>query len=302
MAYKSHALKIGTNWIGGILKQSARNAARIEAKPTAGSVYAQQITINEVKNSFMFTTLNVQKALAVLGFSGLALGSGVSAELYEIQWTNDGAIAAGSVHRKLVFANGRALLRRISGQHRADVSGDIEVFAISSDGTTNPVAFTGSVAMPALVDDARHTILGGTLGGVSVGCMQSFDIDFGIDIESLGCNSDIFDTRLQVNAISPKITVNTLAAELVGGSFPTTGKLCTHADSFLKLRKRTPKLGTFVADATAEHIFISFDGTALPTTMFDGSNNDDGTATIETTCRFDGTNTPIVFNPAYALA
>jgi hypothetical protein len=53
---------------------------------TAGSIYPQQITISEVKHMFGFTTCNIATALGIVGAAGLALGAGVTCELYEILW------------------------------------------------------------------------------------------------------------------------------------------------------------------------------------------------------------------------
>ena len=304
MAWKSHALKLGSAWIGGIVSQVANNDARVEARPTAGSIYPLQVNINEIKNGFRFTSHNVATALSQLGFLGVALGGGTAAELYEILWTDAGQIAAGSVHRKLVLANGRAVPRRLSCSHREDAQLEIEIFGLSDNGLNNPLTITESIALPTAVDDARHTILSGNAAGIDLGCIQQLDFDFGIEIESAGCKSHIFDTRMDIRSVVPKIMIQTLDANLVGtgsSQFPTIGKACTHANTLFQLRKRTPKVGSFVANATEQHITITCDGTVVPTTMFEGANNDDGTTTLEITGTWDGTNVPFVINPAAAL-
>lgn len=304
MSYKSHALKIGSTWIGGILKQSATNAAQVHSTPTAGSIYPIQISISEVKNSFGFTTNNIATALGVLGFTGIGLAVGTVCELYEILWNNDGSIASGSVHRKMSFAAGRAIPKKLSCQHRQDATLDIEVMGLSSDGLTSPLTITETVAAPTALDDARFTLHSASVAGIDMGCLQSLDFDFGTKMESDGCKSNIFDTRLKITEIVPKVTINTLDANLVGtggSQIPTTGKACTHANTVFKLRKRTPKVATFVADATAEHVKITCDGVVVPTSIFDGSNNDDGSSAFEVTGAHDGTNLPFVVNNASAL-
>lgn len=304
MPYKSHALKIGSTWIGGILQSSAMNAARVESSPTAGSVYPLQININEIKDSFMFTSYNIATALGLLGLIGAPLGGGTTAELYEIQWTNAGQIAAGSVHRKLVFAEGRAVPRRLTARHREDAQLEIEIFGLSADGLTNPLTITEGVAVPTAIDDARHTLHSGVFGGVNFGCIQSLEFDFGNDIQSAGCTSNLFDSRLAISSIVPKITIQTLDANIVGtggSQIPNIGKAGTHLNSSFKLRKRQAKIGAFVADGTAQHVVITCDGVAVPTTMFEGSANEDGTTTIEITGAHDGTNLPFVINTASVL-
>jgi hypothetical protein len=304
MSFKSHALKIGSTWIGGILKQSATNSAQVNATPTAGSIYPMQISISEVKNTFGFTTNNIATALGVLGFNGVALAVGTVCELYEILWNNDGSIASGTVHRKMSFNAGRAIPRKLSCQHRGDATLDIEAMGLSADGAASPLTITESVAAPTALDDARFTLHSALVANISMGCLQSLEFDFGTQMESEGCASNIFDTRLNVRQIVPKIMVSTLDSNLVGtggSQIPTTGKACTHANTIFKLRKRVPKLAAFVADATAEHVKITCDGVVVPTTIFDGTNNDDGSTSFEITGAHDGTNLPFVVNNASAL-
>lgn len=301
--FKAAALKIGSTWIGGISQQTATNEANVQSTPVAGSAYPLQLNINSIKDSFSFQTFNVASALAALGALGADLNSN-AAELYEIQWTNAGQIASGSSHRKLVLAQGRAVPRRLTCRNGEDASLEIMIMGISSDGATNPLAITESVALPGALDDARHTLHSGTFGELGLGCLENVDIDFGIAIDSKNCSSDIFDSRIEISSIVPKISVTTLKADLIGSGgsqIPNTGKAGTHANSNFKFRKRTPKVASFVADATEEHILITVDGTAVPSTMFTSSNNDDGTAVIEITSLFDGTNVPLVIDTTAAL-
>ena len=301
--FKAAALKIGSTWIGGISQQTATNEANVQSTPTAGSAYPLQININSVKDSFTFQTFNVAAALSALGALGADLNSN-AAELYEIQWTDAGQIASGTAHRKMVFAQGRAVPRRLTCRNGEDASLEIMIMGISSDGATNPLAITESVALPAALDSERHTIHSAVFAEINLGCIENLEIDFGIEIASKNCSSNIFDSRIEIASIVPKINVTTLKADLVGNGssqIPNTGKSGTHSNSIFKLRKRTPKVASFVADATEEHISITADGTIVPTTMFQASNNEDGTSVFEITGRFDGTNVPLVIDTTAAL-
>ena len=225
--------------------------------------------------------------------------------MYEINWTDAGQIASGSVHRRLEFAAGRVVPRRLTCRNTEDAELEIESMGLSDNGANSPLVITESVALPAAVDLARHTMSAVQIAGIAGGCIESLELDFGIEIESRNCTSQIFDTRLQVNSIVPKVTVQTLKADIVGtggSQIPTTGKACTHANTHLRFRKRLPKVAGFVADATAEHVSITIDGTVVPTTIFEGERNQDGLTTLEITGMFDGTNLPLVINPATALA
>lgn len=304
MPYKAHALKIGANFIGGVVSQAFTNAPTMQTEPTAGSIYPVQTSIQEIKAGFRFTAHNVSAALAVLGFLGVPLSAQVPAELFEIQYGDDGFIVAGANHRKVTFSTGRAIWRTISVANRQDAQIEIEVFGLSPDGSANPAVFAEGVAAPAAVDDARHTIASATLGGIAMGCVTDLRIESGLTITPEGCKSDIFDTRMGVQSVVPKIMVTTLATQLVGsaaGKINLQGIAATHANTSIKLRKRVNKTGTFVADATAEHIAITADGMVVPIQPFQSSNNADGTSQFELTATFDGTNAPFLINAASAL-
>lgn len=304
MAYKGHALKIGANWIGGIISQQLTNAANMQTEPTAGSPYPMQMSINEIKNGFRFTSYNVASALSVLGFLGVPLSVGSPAELYEINYGDDGFITAGNTHRKVALTAGRAIWRTVSCANRQDAQIEIEVFGLSSNGTANPLTFTEGVAAPAAVDNARHTIAAVQIGGLDLGCVTDVRLESGLQITSEGCKSDVFDTRMGLQSIVPKARITTLKTELVGtgaGKIETTGAAATHANTFIKFRKRVNKTGTFVAAATAEHIVITADGMVVATDPFSAQNNADANAVFELTGAFDGTNAPFLINAASAL-
>lgn len=304
MPYKAHALKLGNNWIGGIVSVAFTNATQMQTEPTAGSIYPVQTSIQEIKTGFRFTSHNVSAALGVLGFLGIPLSAQVPAELFEIQYGDDGFIVAGSNHRKIAFTTGRAIWRTISVANRQDAQIEIEVFGLSPDGSTNPAVFTEGVAAPAAVDDARHTIASATLAGIAMGCVTDLRIESGLTITPEGCKSDIFDTRMGVQSVVPKIQVTTLATQLVGsaaGKINLPGVAATHANTSIKLRKRVNKTGTFVADATAEHVAITADGMVVPVQPFQANNNADGSTQFELTATFDGTNAPFLINAASAL-
>jgi hypothetical protein len=200
--------------------------------------------------------------------------------------------------------NGRLVLRQLQCQHRQDARISLEAFAISSDGDADPMVITESLAAPtAATDPARWTIHDLTLEDIAAGCLQSINIDFGLTIDTTGCNSDVYDTLLDLTKVMPKITGTTKKTNiLAAANIPIRGKAVTHANTLFQLRKRVRNTGSFVADATEEHIAITADGIAYVNKGFDGSNHEDGTADFTVDCTFDGTNTPLVWDTTAAIA
>jgi hypothetical protein len=303
--FRAHAMRIGTTWIGGILSTTAENQPNIQSDPTAGSPYPQFVSINSIKSQFTFRTFNVAAALGQIGSLGLTLGGGVTTELWEINYDSAGQIAAGAVHRRLSFGAGRIVPRRLTARAQEDAELEFQAMGLSANGTDSPLIITEGQALPAVLDLARHTLADATVANIAAGCVTELDIDFGIQIESRACTGQIFDTRLHSPSIVPKVTVTVLNAALVGAGasqIPDTGRACLHATTRFRFRRRVNKVAAFVADATAEHMVITTDGTVVPTTTFSGDGNEEATATLEITSMFDGTNAPIVINTASALA
>ncbi len=138
--------------------------------------------------------------------------------------------------------------------------------------------------------------------GVDLGCILSVDLDFGIAIRSSGCASNVYDTQIEVDSITPEITINTKKTEVfAAAAIPLSGKEATIANSFIKLRKRIKNTGSFVAAATAEHVLVNFSGITYCDQAFDAQGNQDGTTNVRTTCVTDGTNTPVTINTASAI-
>lgn len=303
--FRAHAMRINTTWIGGILSTNAENQPNIQSDPTAGSPYPMFVSINSIKSMFTFRTFNVAAALGQIGPLGLALGSGVTCELWEILIDANGQIAAGTVHRRLSFGAGRIVPRRLTARAQEDAELEFQAMGLSANGTDSPLIITESQAAPAALDLARHTLADANLANIAAGCITELDIDFGIQIEGRACTGQIFDTRLQQPSIVPKINVTVLNAALVGtgaSQIPDTGRACTHANTRFRFRNRLNKVAGFVADATASHMIITCDGTIIPTSTFSGDGNEEATATLELTGMFDGTNAPIVINNATALS
>jgi hypothetical protein len=309
--YKSHALKLHTDgmgsavWLGGMLRTGNENQHQVVADPVAGSPYPLFAELTEIKNRFTFETFDLKRVLDTVGLNGLSLVSATNPglELYEVFYDAQGAIASGSVHRKIAIRNGRLVLRQLQCQHRQDARISLEAFAISADGDADPITFTESIAVPtAAVDDARWTIHDLVLESIAAGCLMSVNIDFGLTIDTTGCSSGVFDQFIDLTKVMPKLTATTKKTNIfASANIGIKGKAVTHANSKFQLRKRVRNTGSFVADATEEHISITCDGIATVPKGFDGSNFEDATADIAVDCTHDGTNVPLVWDTTAAI-
>lgn len=292
--------------IGGITSENAGIATEINSEEVAGSPYALNSTVKSQKPTIGFSTRDLKKAIDICGLIGASIKGATNPglELWLAQIA-DGVVMSGTNHKKLQMRNGRLVIRRLSASHQDDAQVDLEAMSIF-DGTNAPlIPSTASLALPGVpADPARHTLKDVTFGGVSITGIQSVDIDFGLTIDMLSYASEVYDMALLLSKIQPSITIRTLHPNqfLPTGAVPLAGLAGTHANTTIRLRKRATGATPFVADATAEHIVITTAGLLTCETPFQSSAFKRGEITYKITTRFDGTNVPLIFNTASALA
>lgn len=291
--------------VGSITNESLPIDQEVVANATAGRAYPEQITVNSVKPRMMFTSFDVPKLITAFGLAGRKLTEAVAKPGIAMVMAkySDGALASGSVHRRLRFPLSFGRINRISVSHRGDATAEAEAIAIH-DGTNLPVLVEGSQALPTLPNSSGRWTLGAvTIGSYLLACNVQVDIDFGFSIDAFGCNSDIYDTHLNVDSIQPKINITALDPEGFDASnIPLIGKAATHATTTIYLRKRLASQAGFVAGATAEHIKITAAGLAVWTEVHNAQANQKSQQQLQLHCAWDGTNAPIVFDPASTLS
>lgn len=310
--YKNHTVEIqddadvSATIISSIPEASNVNDNTVQSDSVAGTYYPEQISTVGQRQMFRYSSFDLPKVIDAFGLIGRMVVSGsgkIGAALYQAKY-NDAAIASGSAHRRLIFNKSYNMIRTISVSHQQDARVSCESMALY-DGTNNPLAFGETVALPALpTSSGRWTIGAITIGSVAIPCNVQLDIDFGITTESFGCDSDIWDTHLNLDDIRPRISITSLDPSIfkAASGVPLVGLAGTHANTTIYLRKRTTSgLASFVADATAEHIKITADGVLHVSEGMNATGNQKGQARLEMTCRFDGTNAPLVFDTSSAI-
>lgn len=310
--YKNHTIEVQDDGdssaviIGSLTEASAPIEQDVQSDSTAGTYYPQQVMVANQRPAFRFTTPDIPKTVAAFGTIGRDVVSGtgkIGVCMYQAKYNNS-AISAGSTHRRLIFDQSYNMISRISVAHRQDAMAQCESMALW-DGTNNPVTIGESVALPTLpASPGRWTLASIEVGGVTISCNVQLDIDFGISSELFGCDSDPWDTHLNLDDIKPRISITSLdPTNFAAAKVPLLGLAGTHANTTIYLRKRSSSgLATFVADGTAEHIKITAAGVLLVNEAMNASGNQQGQTQLEMHCTYDGTNAPIVFDTASAIS
>jgi hypothetical protein len=309
--YTNHSISVQDNAdsaaviIGSLVNCSAPIDQEVQANATAGRFYPEQITIASQKPRMTFSTYDLPKVLTAFGLVGRRITDGASKPgiaLYQAQYA-DSALVSGSNHRRLRFSESYAMIRRISVSHRQDAMAEVEAIALW-DGTNNPVIPEATQALPTLPASSGRWTLGDVeVGGISIGCNIQVDFDFGVNVEAFGCDSDIWDTHLNINQIVSRITITSLQPQgfATSGAVPLTGLIGTHANTTFYLRKRLAQGAGFVADATEEHIAITASGVLLVSDAHNAQANQRAQMSLQMECDYDGTNAPFTFDTTAAL-
>lgn len=300
-----YAVKVGaTTHLGGITRRSGRTGSDVRQTPTNGDVYSRFQALYSVKPMFEFSSLNVAAALDLCGLTGTRITSGATLRMYCQKQQQGGSRASGSVHRLIEVNEGLLIPRRITCEHQGDAQIDYDVLAIY-DGANDPVTVSDSAALGTNPGDAeRFTIGEVTLawsgGSMALSEIKRLEIDFGVQAETVGADSEIYDTNVRIMEINPRITFTGIDIEwFKSANIPIGGRSVIHSGTEIVFRKRALG-GTFVSALSNEHIGMTAAGLATVEQMFDASGNALDEASLSLPLRFDGTNAPLVIDTTYA--
>jgi hypothetical protein len=290
--------------LGGITRVGLRINSQVQAMPTTGEAYARFIALYGQKVVPTFETVHVARALTNCALSGLkiaAASAGTGLTTYQKSIAEGGIRTSGANHDTHNFKEGLLYPTGIEVDHQGDARISYDL-CCTYDGTNNPVVIATGVSLPTAPTDTERFTLGPvTLGGVAFTQHTGYSINFGIKVNSEGAESDIWDTFCWIENVEPTITIRGVDKKWFDAAFvPLTGLAMTHANTKLYLKKRAAG-GTFVANATAEHIKVTMAGLVTVETAWDAGPTGKGTVSIKLDTNYDGTNLPIVINPASAI-
>jgi hypothetical protein len=286
---KAYAVQHNTTVLAGLTNLDAQFGAEVRSDVGIGSLFPQFAVVAGVRPRLQFASRAIKNVLDVTGTTGAAIATGATLKAVYAQLGDNGQPASGNVHTIYTFDRGLLVPRRLQCSHRQDATLDVEAVTFSSDGVIKPLIESVG-ALPAIVrDNIRHTLKSAQLGAVNLGCFTDISIDFGNNVDTLGCKSDTYDKHLSVdNGITPVITITTLDTAV---ALALEGLVGTHANSSIVLRQYDPSGVLFAADSA--DITLTAAG-IITRDSHSGSGNQRSALTVRMTCAWDGTNAPIV--------
>jgi hypothetical protein len=138
-----------------------------------------------------------------------------------------------------------------------------------------------------------------TIGSVAFTGKLSLNIDFGITVDQIHADGEIWPSTLDVTQQLSRITISGLSTAQIkaSGGFAVNGKAATQANSNIYFRKR--ENGGY--NSGSVHIKATFAGLAYVDDVFDASGNEKATCSLVVLASYDGTNAPIVLSTGNAL-
>lgn len=281
-----------------------RTETQYRGDVTSGAVYREHQAIVGQAPTGDFTTMALAQAIDNIWLTGLSIGSLASGfDFFAYKHQEGGSRATGTSHRQYRFTEGLIVPRRLSVEHQGDAELTYDVLP-TYDGTNDIVQVSDSVAVPSVPsDDERFTIHSVSLGGVTISGVKSIEIDFGINVEREGADSDLWPTHASIVSINPVLTIRGITMDWLSSSnIPLIGKSGTHANSVIKLRKRLQTQAGFVADGTSEHISITGNGLAYIDDAYASQGDSPNEVSIVMPMRYDGSNAPLVVDTTATLS
>lgn len=213
-----------------------------------------------------------------------------------------GLLAGTGAHRSMSVAAGLMVARRLSASYQQYAGIDFEMVPSASDGQTNPVTLAENASLPSLgLDDERFTLGTSTVGSEALAGCTDFEIDFGVGLDAVGADSDVFDSYISVLTYAPRFTWRGINPEwLAASAIPLGGKAATKLNTTIYLRKCADR-GKLVAAATAEHIKINAAGYVYVENNA-ASGNANATCSVVLVVANDGTNPMITIDVASAIS
>lgn len=280
--------------LGGLRRLTLNTGTEMYKDISDAELYADSIAVQAYKPTMDFTSVNVGRCLANLGGSAACISDDVTHPgiVAYMQKRGCSGPSSGSVHRSYTFQDGLVVPQSLTVSHRqpAEIS-----YKFYGQGGTGPVRDEAAALPTHSGSSERFDMYSVTLLSAALGSKTGVDLSFAPSVFELGSDSELFDSFVALQSLMPVITIRAFAVSNLG-TIDLDGFAVAHADSNIILRKRGVALGT------AEHIKITFQGTARMETLEDASGLNPSEEVIVVDTGRDASNGPLVINAAFAIS
>jgi len=251
--------KTNTTYIHGLQSLTASYGTREVTAGGDGTVYPTFAAIMSQSPRLTWSTVAVKTALDAIGVTGTAITSSATGVFYFRKIDGDtGLPATGSVHRTATLNMGMIVPSRLTMSQGSVATISYDVY-VAYDGSHNPIIHGTSAALETDVNlSAAFTQGTFDLNGSILDGVQSVTIDFGINVQQLSSDGDVWPTKLHVASIAPNVRVQLTDSTANIATLSALGTGSASTDSVAYLQKLDDN-GNRVAAATEEHISFTFE-------------------------------------------
>ena len=222
----AYAAQLGSTVLSGLTNLDAQTNPEVDNEVGIGSIYPQFVVIRSINPKVLFNSRAAQATLSQTGSTGADITDANPFKATFARLAANGQPDNTAIHRTYTATRGLLLPKRLSCQHRQDARIDVETLLWSADGVAAPMVIADTGALPTVPrDNIRHTLQSATIGGVSFGCLESVDVDFGNNARTRGCSSNQYDSDMIQAGVQPVITLVGLNADV----FKSESKAVLHA-------------------------------------------------------------------------
>ncbi len=251
------------------------------------------------KPVFSLTTTAIKKALTVCGLAGLALTAD-QAVFYGQRMSTVGR-AGGSSNITMTCAGGGLLVPTgIEAQQGQPATITFDLHLVSADGVTAPITIATSAALAGSpVTNEGFTLGPVTLNGTALDLVQSWRLDFGIEVMAVTGDGHKYPRTVTTRKRSPSVSFTTKDLEVMN-RIAQAGTAQTATDSLFYLRALENGASVY-SDASTQHIKFSIDAGRI---HWDSKNGQDGQETeieVKITPAYDGSNDVVAISTGVAI-
>jgi len=267
-----------------------------------GVLTAQMIVRMSQRPLMSITTTAVKRVLDMISMKGKAY-TAAACNMYFGKKDAGGALVAGANHLQLDFNRSLWIPRTLRASQDGPAEIDVDIYAISANGTASPLTVTNSVSLPSLTAADQLFTLGPAKfnGGSLIGTLRELSLNFGISERLISGSGEEWPTFGSIDKYQPSVRLSCYDLTQLASPL-TVGGLAVSSATKAFLRAKSQEGGN-VADATTSH--LSWTMTTLGTIdpgMIDESDDGESMLNIDWTAGDDGTNDPLIYGSAVAIS
>ena len=247
-----------------------------------GALDVSAVILASAEPTVSIMTHDLTTALTEVGLSTGLSCTGASTFYYQRR-ADAGTFTTSTTHQKLVSATGFLNLNSISVAQDSAAELALTYYPFSSDGVTQPLAYTDSVALGSSPAFVSKFFFGGVkLGSSFLNGVTSVSYDNGLAFRYHAQDGAHYRTNGSIYARTPSITLTWHSVQALANYSPD---LFIDAATNLKVFFKKGVSGSHrVANATAEHTSILFATSAWKPVSIDAQGSEDTALSIRATC------------------